>query len=194
MIQAIEARPTALGRLALAVGQLGMFAMLSMLVVLIGWFFTETLVLTLGPVRHGLRFFEIASVIDNPASLFGVGDSSPLNLIFGALCLLCLLAPLLPQWTSKRGVWVAHWAPLILLLVAGGIVYYKASSALFPEPANADVITKDLMRLANDVIHRGGGLVVQRISIGPGGYLALLGSIALALHGTLRNRDPVRSA
>jgi hypothetical protein len=81
-----------------------------------------------------------------------------------------------------------------LLLVAGGFVYYKASSALFPEPANADVITKDLMRLANDVIHRGGGLVVQRISIGLGGYLALLGSIALALHGTRRNRDTVRSA
>jgi hypothetical protein len=45
------------------------------------------------------------------------------------------------------------------------------------------------MRLANNLVRRGSGVVSRHVTVGAGGYLALIGSVVLGLQGVKRFRQ-----
>src|SRR5579863_1204848 len=84
----------------------------ALLAIFVGWFFVDTLVASLGTLQHGVRFFDISSAIFDPTRIFFAGDASWRRGSFVLLCLVCLLAPILPHWRTARWAWAAYLAPL----------------------------------------------------------------------------------
>jgi hypothetical protein len=155
----------------------------AMLCLLIGWFFLDTLVVSLGSLRHGVRFFDISSAIADPTRIFFGVEGSMQRILFGLVCVACLLSPLLPQWRPSRGAWLASLAPLALMVICGALLYSKTSAEFFSTPADANSLGSSVARLANDLVHRGSGLVAKHVSIGAGGYLGFAGSLLAAVQG-----------
>jgi hypothetical protein len=46
----------------------------AMLAIFVGWFFAETLAVTLGSLQHGVRFFDTSSAIADPSRIFFAAD------------------------------------------------------------------------------------------------------------------------
>jgi hypothetical protein len=160
----------------------------AMVAVLIGWFFTDTLVVSLGSLHHGVRFFDISAAIADPSRIFLGVDASLPRILFGLICVACLLAPLLPHWRWTRAAWAAYQAPLLLMILCGALLYSKTSGEFLSAPADAGSLSGGLFRFANDLVHRGSGLVAKHITIGVGAYLAIAGSLVLAAQGIRQMR------
>jgi hypothetical protein len=158
--------------------------------VFVGWFLTNTLVATLGSLQHGVRFYDMAAIIADPTRiLFGV-DAPFQRIVFGVVCLACLMGPLLPMARPARTSVAGCFAPLALMAVCGLWLYAKTSGDLLQGAQDPATLTGSVVRFANDLVHRGSGLVSQHVSVGFGAYLALAGSIALAVSGVRHLRAP----
>ncbi len=189
------ARRTLFSRLIQATDQLETASKLALLCVFIGWFMTDTLIVTLGSLQHGVRFFDMSAMIADPTRLF-FGIQGPFQrIIFGLVCILCLSAPVLPYMRRERVAWLAYLAPLVLMLICGVLLYSRTSSEFFGTPSDASGVGSDLIRFANKFARQGTGLVARHISIGVGGYLAFVASVVLALRGLRHYRavQPPRS-
>ena len=158
----------------------------AMLAIFAGWFFADTLAVSLGSLQHGVRFFDISSAIADPSRIFFAVDASLQRGWFAFLCLLCLAAPIFPHYRISRLAWAAYLAPLALILICGVLLYSKTSGELFAAPSDARSLSSGVIRFANNLVHQGGGLVASHVSIGMGGYLAFAGSLALAALGMRR--------
>jgi hypothetical protein len=180
--------PTLIGELSRAAARMDGLSLLALLALFIGWFFLDTLVASLGSLQHGLRFFDISAAISDPTRIFFGVESSFRRIFFGGLCLVCLLAPLVPHWRSHRLAWAAYLAPLALMVFCGVLLYVKSSGDFFPIPNDAGSLSTSVMRFANDMVNRGTGLVSKHISVGVGGYLAFAGALVLAVQGTRQFR------
>jgi hypothetical protein len=187
-VQSAE-RPTLLANLSRAAAQLETAGKFALLCIFFGWFFADTLVVNLGSLQHGVRFFDMSAVITDPTRLF-FGIQGPLHrIMFGTVCVLCLFAPLLPHLRGGRANWLAYLAPLILMVICGALLYSRTSSEFFSAAGDAGSSGANLIRFANGLVRHGSGLVTRHISVGIGGYLALIASLVLALRGVRHFRN-----
>lgn len=166
-----------------AAAQIDLWSKIAIACVFFGWFLLDTLVVTLGPVQHGVRFFDISAVIADPSRMFFGLQGSLHRVFFIPLCLICLCAPLLPHVRRMRVLWLSYAAPLALLVICGAVLFSRTSGEFIAAPSNAGRVGGNLIQFANDLVHRGGDLVARHVSIGVGGYLALAAGIVLALQG-----------
>jgi len=147
------------------------------------WFFIDTFTVTLGSLQHGVRFYDVPAVIADPTRMFFGTATTFRTLMFGALCVCCLLLPLAVYWRGERWIWFTLCAPLILMLVCGLVLYSRTSGEFFATPTDAASASGNLIRFANGLVHRGGGAVARHVSIGVGGYAAFVASLVLAISG-----------
>ena len=156
--------------------------------ILVGWVFLNTLVVTVGPVQHGVRFFEFSAAIANPPRiLFGLDNDHMFNsILFGVFCCAVALAPLLARSLAPSLLTAAYFAPLALILMCGLALYLRTSGDLLAAPDARNTLGSDLIRLANDLLNRGTGVAARSVAVGAGGYLAALGSVWLAVQGGRR--------
>jgi hypothetical protein len=171
-----------------AAGQIDAVSLCAMLAIFIGWFFIDTLVVSLGSLQHGVRFYDLSAAITDPTRIFFNIDRSFQRLLFGLICLLCLLAPVFPHWRRNRLAWAAYLAPLALMVVSGALLYAKTSGDFIAASGDAGSLGGSVIRFANDLAHRGSGLLAEHISVGFGGYLAFAGSLVLAVQGLQKLR------
>jgi hypothetical protein len=184
--------PTLVASLLKAAGQIELPAKIAMACVFFGWFLVDTLVVTLGSLQHGVRFFDMSAVIADPARmLFGLHGSLH-RIFFVPLCIVCVLAPLLPHFRRIRVLWLCYVAPLALMLTCGALLYSRISGQFLAAPSNVSRVGGNLIQLANDLVHHSSDLVARHVAIGVGGYLALAASIALALQGIRHFRSAPR--
>src|ERR1700722_20538049 len=115
------APPTLAARLLKAAGQIELASKIAIVCVFFGWFLVDTLVVTLGSVQHGVRFFDISAVIADPSRMFFGLQGSLHRVFFIPLCLICLCAPLLPHVRSMRVLWLSYAAALALLVICGPV-------------------------------------------------------------------------
>jgi hypothetical protein len=181
--------PTLMGELSRAASRIDGLSLLALLALFIGWFFMNTLVASLGSLQQGLRFFDISAAIADPTRIFFGVQGSLRRVLFGGLCIACLLAPVVPHWRSHRLAWAAYLAPLILMTFCGVVLYAKSSGDFFPAPSNAGALSTSVLNFANDLINRGTGLISRHISVAAGGYVAFAGALVLAVQGTRRFRS-----
>ena len=158
---------------------------IALLCLAVGWFFLATVVTTLGPVQQKYHFFDMLTVMLNPAwLLYGMGSSHPLESVaFGLLDLGVLVLPLVPYLVKKRSAWLLSVAPLLLMLLCGVELYQKTSGPYFEATQRAGSWTHALVHLGNSVAEGVGDTVARHISIGLGAYLALAASLFLAIKG-----------
>jgi hypothetical protein len=183
------APPTLAARLLKAAGQIELASKIAIACIFFGWFLLDTLVVTLGSLQHGVRFFDISAVIADPSRMFFGLQGSVHRVFFIPLCLAALAAPLLPHFGRMRALWLSYLAPLALMLVCGALLFSRTSGDFIAAPSNAGRVAGNLIQFANDLLHRGGDLVARHVSIGIGGYLALVAGIVLALRGVRRLRE-----
>ena len=176
------------GKVWRALAKLDASSKLAIVCVAAGWFFIDTLVVSLGSLQHGVRFFDMSAVIADPARLFFGVDSALQRLLFGLICLFCLAAPLAPHLVKNRLARLAYLAPLALIVVCGALLYSRTPGEFFATPSNPNAANGGFIGFANDLVHQGSGLAFKHISISAGGYLALVGSIVLAVHGIRRTK------
>jgi hypothetical protein len=183
------APPTLAARLLKAAGQIELASKIAIVCVFFGWFLVDTLVVALGSLQHGVRFFDISAVIADPSRMFFGLQGSVHRVFFIPLCIVCLFAPLLPHFRRIRVLWLSYIAPLALMLICGVLLFWRTSGEFIAAPSNASRVAGNLIQFANDLVHHGGDLVARHVSIGIGGYLALAASLVLALQGVRRFRS-----
>jgi hypothetical protein len=69
------------------------------------------------------------------------------------------------------------------MVISGALLYAKTSGDFFAAPGDAGSLGGNVIRFANDLAHRGSGLLAEHISLGFGGYLAFAGCVVLAMRG-----------
>jgi hypothetical protein len=175
-----------------AAGQIDLASKIAIACVFFGWFLLNTLVVTLGSLQHGVRFFDISAVIADPSRVFFGLQGSLHRLFFIPLLAVCLFAPLLPHFRRGKVLWLSYAAPLALMTACGVLLFSRTSGEFIAAPSNAGRVGGNLIQFANDLVHRGGDLVARHVSIGIGGYLALAASIVLTLQGVRRLRGALR--
>ena len=170
--------------------QLDAASWLAMLCIFMGWFVTDTLVVTLGPLQHSFRFYDMAAIAANPIQLVSGIDRAHayVGIVFGLLCLAAVFAPLAPIIWSRRAAWLANTIPLALIAGCAVLIAARSPGDYFNTPPHASLLGTDLIRFANDVVNQGATLVTKRISLGAGAYLAVIGSAFLAMRGVRRYR------
>jgi hypothetical protein len=181
--------PAFIFRLVRAAAELDVPSKFALLCIFFGWFLIDTLVVTLGSLQHGVRFFDLSAVIADPTRLFFSTRGATHRILFGLVCILCLFAPLLAHLRRERANWLGYLAPLLLMVICGVLLYFRTSGELFAAPNDAGRAGSSLIRFANDLVHHGSGLVARHVAVGVGGYLALIASMLLAQRGVRRYRD-----
>jgi len=165
---------------------MGLGAKFAIVCVFFSWFFIDTLVVSVGSVTHGVRFFDAGAVIADPTRMFFSIDTTFGVLSFAVLCVACLLLPLAPHLTRNRLAWIAYLAPLILMVVCGLLLYSKTSRDLLAAPSDPSGLKGSVMSFANKLLQRSSDYVSKHVAVGAGGYVALIASLCLAYMGVRR--------
>jgi hypothetical protein len=179
-------QPSRLARVLAAAAEMELSAKFAIVCVFFAWFFIDTLVVSLGSVTHGVRFFDAAAVIADPTRMFFSIDTTFGVLLFALLCLACLVLPLAPHFSRSRLAWLAYLAPLALIVVCGLLLYSKTSGEILATPSDASGLKGSVMSFANKLLQRGSDYVSKHVAVGAGGYVALIGSLFLAYTGIHR--------
>jgi hypothetical protein len=182
------ASPPSNVKLVSAAMQIGTAGKIAIACIFLGWFVLDTLVVTLGALQHGIRFFDMSAVIADPSRMFFGFHGWAHRVGFGMLCVACLAAPLLPHWRREKILWLSYLAPLTLMAICGALLFWRTSGEFMAAPNDVSRIGGNLVQFANDLVHHGGALVTRHVSIAVGGYLAFAASFVLALHGIHRLR------
>jgi hypothetical protein len=174
-----------------AASRLNGITWLALICLAAGWFYLDTLVVTAGPWRRAVHFYDLAAIIANPMQLFlGINHAHlPEVIILTLVCLGVLCTPLAPYLSRSREAWLAYLAPLALMLICGGWLYARTSGDFFTTAADTGTLTSDVVRFANDLFHRGSQPIARRVSLGAGSYVAIIGCLFLAYYGIRRYRE-----
>jgi hypothetical protein len=175
--------------LASAATQIEIAARVAMVCIFVSWFFLDTLVGTLGSLRHGIRFFDVSAVIADPSRMFFGFSGWAHRAGFGLLCLVCLFAPLLPHLRRERLWWLAYLAPVALMAICGVLLLWRTSGQFIAAPNDAGHIAGTVSQFADDLVNHGRTLMTRHVSIGVGGYLGFVSSLVLALRGVRHIRQ-----
>jgi hypothetical protein len=192
LASSMQPQPGQLARVFAAAGDVELSAKFAIICVFFAWFCVDTLVVSLGSVKHGIRFFDAGAIIANPTRMFFSIDTTFGVLLFGALCIACLLLPLAPHLWRNRLAWLAYLAPLVLILVCGLLLYSKTSGEIVAVPSDASGLKGSVMSLANKLLQRGSDYVSNHVAVAAGGYVSLIASTFLAymgIHRLLRKRN-----
>lgn len=181
-------------RILAAAGQLDSLSQIAVACLVLGWFFTDTLVASWGSLQHGVRFFQMSAVLHDPSMMFFRIPPSATVLLFAMLCLACIAAPLLPRLTGRPRLALANFAPLLLLLTCAWLLYQRTAADFLPAPHTPDGVTAKVVGFANRLLNKGSTLVSHHISVGLGGYLAVLACVTLAVQGVRQLRGGARGA
>jgi hypothetical protein len=158
---------------------------IALLGLIVGWFFLATVVTTLGPVQQKYHFFDMLTVMLNPAwLLYGMGSSHPFEaVVFGLLDVGVLVLPLVPYVVRTRSSWLLSTVPLLLMLLCGVELYRRTSGPYFAATERGGSWTHALVHFGNSVAEGIGNTAARHISVGLGAYLALLATMFLAIRG-----------
>jgi len=162
--------------------------LLALAAVLIGWFLLDTLSMSYGALRLDFHFYQFAAIIAQPTRLLrGIDAATDLWTVpFTLLCLASLAAALLPGWLRLPGSRFGYLAPLLLMLICGGILYYETSRDTFAAVVTGNQVTNALLNLGNMMVRRAGTLVAKRINVGAGMWVSAAGALYLAWAGWRR--------
>jgi hypothetical protein len=181
-----ETQKGTLARIIAAAGEPDALTKFAIISVFFSWFFIDTLEVSVGSIKHGVRFFDAAAVIADPTRMFFSIDTTFGVVLFSLVCFLCLMGPLAPHMWRNRFAWLAYLLPLVLIVCCGLMLYSKTSGEILATPSDANGLSGSVVSLANKILRRGSDLVSRHVAVGAGGYVALLGSLLLGCQGLRR--------
>lgn len=159
--------------------------------IFLSWFFLDTLVVTLGSLQHGVRFFDMSAVIADPSRIFFGFSGWAHRAGFGLLCVACLGAPILPHLRRGKALWLAYSAPLALMAICAALLFWRTAGQFVAAPIDKSRIAGSVAQFANDLVHHSSTQIMRHVSIGIGGYLAVVACLVLALRGVRQFRSEI---
>src|ERR1700677_3734148 len=151
----------------------------------VGWFPCDTLTTTVGALRLHFHFFDLASLIAQPARLItGIHRGDALTILYGVLCLAALAATLAPRFVRHPIARFGPCAPLGLMFLCGVVLYSVTSGDTFTAAPGASSVTNALTRLGHTLVGHASTVAARHIAIGLGVWLSLPAAVYLA-HGAL---------
>lgn len=186
-VQAAKARG---GELAAGLtARFGLPTLAAMAALLAGWFFLSTVSIQVSPQYIlGLSFWKLLGALNSPAGLMsGLGGASGGSGLYGFLCVVALVAPLAPQVWKDRRAHLGGMLPLAFMLLVALMIYSGVSDGLKQAQGMAGFLGGDqASRVTESVTSMMLREAMRAISIGAGGYLALLASLYLAGRGAMK--------
>jgi hypothetical protein len=164
------------------VSRIAAVSKIAIVCIFLSWFFLDTLIVALGSLQHGVRFFDMSAVIADPSRMFFGFSGWAHRAGFGLLCLACLGAPLAPHLRPGRALWLAYLAPLALMGICAALLFWRTSGQFVAAPIDSAQIAGSVAQFANDLVHHS-SLMTRHVSVGVGGYLGFIASVVLALRG-----------
>ncbi|MFI4913898.1 MAG: hypothetical protein ACHQAR_01740 [Steroidobacterales bacterium] len=156
---------------------------IALALIAVGWFGMNSIVVSLGRLSQGTRFYQLLAVIHHPAQLVaGVGESWETP-IFAALCLAVLAAGLFPYFSARRSARLASLLPLALMCTCAYLLYSSGSMSQPPSEDVPNTLRGDLLRMAQHALARAQDRMAGHVGVGAGAYLSLLSSTFLAWRG-----------
>lgn len=167
----------------------GMPTLVAMAVLLVGWFFLNTVAVQVSSQYSvGMSFWKLLGVLNSPNGLInGLNGASAGSGIYGFMCVVALVGPLAPQvWNDKR----AHLGgllPLAFMLVVALMVYLGINDSLKQAQEAAGFLGgEQAARMAESLSEMMLSKAMRAISIGAGAYLALFASLFLASRAAMK--------
>jgi hypothetical protein len=160
---------------------------LSLLVLIaLSWLTMSTLTVSFGRYTQHTAFYQMGVILFHPADLFvGVGSSHPLEqTLFALLALATLGTVLAPIFSSQRHAWLTGWLPLALMVGCFAQLYGAGTNAQLDTLTSSGSLHDDVLRLADHLLQRAQNTLAMHISVGAGGVLSLLASLALGVRST----------
>lgn len=158
-------------------------AMAPLILILVGWFALDTLIMRVGPVEMRFHFYELAAIIDEPTRLLTGHNVTGtfLTISFSMTCLVTLAVALAPRFARGRIVRLAPCAPLALMLTCGAILFQETNHLTFAAAHDASDVTHALVNLANVLFHQPASIATRHIAIGAGAWLSGAAALYLAV-------------
>ena len=158
--------------------------------VFVGWFAMNTLVTQLGSLQQNLHFYNVWTVLRDPARLATglTGVDRAEAFAFGVVCVAALFAVLIPFRIRHKRAWLAYAAPLALMMVCAVVLYYATSGDLLADNGARGSTGSHVLEFANNLVNRATAAFARHISLGFGAYLSFLASMFLAWKGLGRYR------
>lgn len=165
-----------------AIQRIGKPVLAAVLVLFVSWVWLPAITMTvMAAIKQSVTMFDVLRLANSGASLesFGRmnGGSSGL---YGVLCVLALLAPLLPAFVKHKYAPYGYFAPLAFLALVGVTIYLKINAMVSD--------TREAMRafggnrmdeMADEMAQR----IMNAISVDFGTYVALVAALYLAWCG-----------
>lgn len=174
------------------VERFGLPLLVSMALLILGWFVLNTLSIQLSPRnRIDLSFWQILAIVNSPDNVvqtFSEGRyGSNGGGIYSAMALLSLVGPLARFFWKDPRAHLGGVLPLLCMALVAAMIYNgihdsvkeEQMSALSLGGAQATAILKEM----NDRLL---AQMLKAITIGAGGYLSLLASLYLAAKGVIQ--------
>ena len=151
----------------------------------VGWFLMSTLVVSFGPWRQSIHFYDVWAVIQDPGGrLSGANRSHALATFgFGILCAAAVFAPAISIIYKRKNTGITYLIPFVVMTISGLTLYTKSSSTYFPSDSDIHSLSAFVAHIAQTAVNRASDTVASHISIGAGAYVAMLSSCFLAVRG-----------
>ena len=172
-------------------------SLLAIAAVCVGWLMLDAGALRAGHVITSFRFYQLAAVIYRPSRvLAGVGNSDlMLTIPFVLVCCAAIVAALAPRFSLRPLARLGLFAPLVLMIACGVILYIQASGDTFVVAPDADQVRSALAKLGNAIMRRTTTVLAQHISASAsaGTWVSAIGAVYLAYTGVGSLRRPTGS-
>ena len=170
------------------ISRIDLMALSLLALIALSWLSLSTLTVTFGHYTQHTAFYQMGVILFHPADLFvGVGSSHALEeTSFALLALATLGAVLTPIFSERRHAWLTGWLPLALMIACFALLYSGGGSSTQSDAvASSGSLHDDVLRLTNTLLQRTQNTLTTHISLGAGGVLSLLASLALGVRSTV---------
>lgn len=177
---------------ALAAGltaRFGLPTLVALAALALGWFVLNTIAVQLSAQYGvGMSFWKLLGVLNSPAGLMGgLSGGGAGSGIYGFLCIVALLAPLLPQFWNDRRAHLGGLLPLAFMLLVALMFYFGINDSVKQAQGAAGIFGgEQAARMAESVSSMMLREAMRAISFGAGAWLALLASLYLAGRGLMK--------
>lgn len=165
-----------------AIEKIGKPVLAAVLVLLVSWVWLPAITVTvMAAIKQSATMFDVLRMANSGASLesFGQmgGGSSGL---YGVLCVLALLAPLLPAFFKHKHAPYGYFAPLAFLALMGVTMYFKINAMVSDAHEAMRAFGGSRMdQMADEMAQK----IMSAISVDFGTYVALAAALYLAWRG-----------
>ncbi len=170
----------------------GVKTLVTMALLLVGWFFLATVSVDLMGDKMSATFYDVMRVLNNPQNgLATIARQSRAGAgFYGFLTIIVLLAPLLPHLLKTRRSWLAYCAPATWMLLAVLIGAWKVNSSISAAQRQFGGFGNELGGMAREFMKE----ALNAISMGLGFYLSVAAAGYLVYVGLKRYRAPADAA